>query len=140
MAKILLIDDSKALLSHIKRMLVSGGHEVIATSSGSAAVQKLLEVPIDLVLTDLYMPPPDGFEIVRAVRELPRSVPLIVMSSNELAYGVFRDARALGAVAALHKPFTAERLLTTVAQVLEGTSAPLEAAARPSVPGVAQPA
>lgn len=122
MAKILLIDDSKTLLIHIKRMLTTGGHEVIAVNSGALAVQKLAQEPVDLVLTDLYMPPPDGFEIVQAARALSRPVPLIVMTSNVLAFGVFRDARALGAVAALHKPFSAERLLTTVSAVLNGTA------------------
>lgn len=121
MAKILLIDDSKALLLHIKKMLISGGHEVIATTSGTAAVQELANTPVDLVLTDLYMPPPDGFEVVAAVRALPEPVPLIVMSSNTQAVDVFRDARALGAAATLHKPFATETLLATVNSVLNGT-------------------
>ncbi len=120
MAKILLIDDSKALLLHIKRMLVGGGHEVIATTSGTAAVEELAVTPVDLVITDLYMPPPDGFEIVAAVRALPQPVPLVVMSSNTLACDVFRDARALGAVATLQKPFATETLLATVNAVLNG--------------------
>ncbi|HVU36521.1 MAG TPA: response regulator [Opitutaceae bacterium] len=131
MAKILLIDDSTTLLTLIKRMLIAGGHEVIATASGSGAVEHLATSRVDLVLTDLYMPPPDGFEIVQAVRALPEPPPLVVMSSNTQAYEVFRDARALGAAAALQKPFSAEQLLETIQSVLSNaakmvsTSAPL---------------
>lgn len=125
MAKILLIDDSKALLSHIKRMLESGGHEVIATTSGKIAVEQLTVTPVDLVVTDLYMPPPDGFEVVSAVRALPNPVPLIVMSSNAQACDVFRDARALGATSVLQKPFERAKLLDTVRAVLEGTASPI---------------
>lgn len=118
MAKILLVDDSKTLLKHIKRMLEGGGHEVVAVSSGKAAVDYLATSGVDLVLTDLYMPQPDGFEIVQTARESDTRLPLIVMSSNHVACGVFRDARALGAAAALEKPFTAEKLLDTIATVL----------------------
>jgi DNA-binding response OmpR family regulator len=131
MAKILLIDDSKTLLSLIKRMLVGGGHEVIATDSGALAVEHLKTSSVDLVLTDLYMPQPDGFEVVQAARVLAASVPLIVMSSNEQAYGIFRDAHALGAAAALQKPFTTEKLLATVNAVLSGSAATPTSAVRP---------
>lgn len=118
MAKILLVDDSKTLLMCIKRMLMDGGHEVVATATGRLAVEHLATSPVDLVLTDLYMPPPDGFEIVHAVRELPEQPPIIVMSSNTLACDVFRDARALGAAAVLQKPFDAPKLLATIEDVL----------------------
>lgn len=123
MAKILLVDDSKTVLKHLSRMLNQGGHQVTAVASGAAAVEYLAQAAVDVVITDLYMPPPDGFEIVQSVRDMPCRPPLIVMSSNTLACGVFRDARALGAAAALQKPFTAEKLLATVAEVLESTAA-----------------
>lgn len=138
MAKILLIDDSKALLSHIKRMLETGGHEVTATTSGKIAVEQLSAAPIDLVVTDLYMPPPDGFEVVSAVRALAQPIPIIVMSSNAQACDVFRDARALGATATLQKPFERAKLLETVRAVLEGGSGSLgESSIGPAATAVA---
>ncbi len=118
MAKILLVDDSTTLLKCIKRMLLTGGHEVVALSSGRRAVEYLATSRVDVVLTDLYMPQPDGFEIVQSTRDMPTRPPLIVMSSNALAVGIFRDARALGAAAAIPKPFTADQLLRVVAEVL----------------------
>jgi CheY-like chemotaxis protein len=124
MAKVLLVDDSNTLLKCIRRMLESGGHEVVALSSGRRAIEYISSSSVDLVLTDLYMPQPDGFEIVQSVRNLPQRPPLIVMSSNVLACGVFRDAQALGAAATLPKPFTADQLLTLVAGVLARQPAP----------------
>lgn len=118
MAKVLLVDDSKTTLKHISRLLENGGHEVIAVASGALAVEHLQRESVDVVLTDLYMPSPDGFEIVQSVRAMPQRPPLIVMSSNTLACGVFRDARALGAAAALEKPFTGETLLAAIRDVL----------------------
>jgi CheY-like chemotaxis protein len=120
MAKILLVDDSKTLLKTISRMLTRGGHEVVAQNSGHAAVAYLKANAVDIVLTDLYMPGTDGFEIVQHVRGMAQPPPLIVMSSNLQAYGVFRDAQALGASAALHKPFTSQQVLESIDAVLRG--------------------
>ena len=118
MSKILLVDDSPTVLKLIQKMLHEGGHEVVAVNSGRDAIKYLSRETVDAVLTDLYMPAPDGFEIVQSVRDMPRKPPLIVMSSNALACGVYRDARALGAAAALPKPFTAKTLLALLADVL----------------------
>lgn len=114
MAKILLVDDSKVQLKLVGKMLTDGGHDVTATSSGLAALQYLAEGGIDLVISDLYMPGLDGFEIMQAMRSCAQPVPLIVMSSNALACDVFRDGQAFGAVASLNKPFTADTLLNAV--------------------------
>lgn len=118
MAKVLLVDDSNTLLKCISRMLTDGGHEVVAFSSGHRAVEYLGSKSVDVVLTDLYMPQPDGYEIVQSVRHMVHRPPLIVMSSNALACEVFRDARALGAATALAKPFTASQLLAVISDVL----------------------
>lgn len=118
MAKVLLIDDSESVLAHVAAMLRTAGHEVVAASRGKDVVAALHELSVDVILTDLYMPPPDGFEVIEAARALVPAVPLIVMSTNPVAIDVFRAARALGAVAALQKPFSAERLNQVVDQAL----------------------
>lgn len=124
MAKILLIDDSESFLAHVAQMLAAGGHEVVATSSSATGARHLLEHDVDLLITDLYMPPPDGFEIMQAARSLGRPLPIVVMSTNPLACDVFRAARALGAMDSLQKPFKAEKLLATVDRVLADAADP----------------
>lgn len=114
MARILLIDDSESLLAHVTAMLRGIGHEVVAAARGKDVVAALPELSVDVILTDLYMPPPDGFEVIEAARAIVPGVPLIVMSTNPLAVDVFRAARALGAVAALQKPFSAEQLSAAI--------------------------
>lgn len=114
MAKILLIEDSRALLVLLKKVLADAGHHVVAACSGAAGVRRLKSTDVDLVLTDLYMPPPDGFEIVSAVRALRPHTPLVVMSANSLACDVFASAEALGAIATLEKPFSNRKLLQVI--------------------------
>lgn len=122
MAKILLIDDSESMLAHVAAMLRAAAHEVVAISRGKDVVGVLHELSVDLILTDLYMPPPDGFELIAVARTLVPRVPLIVMSTNPLAIDVFRAARALGAVAALQKPFSAEHLYHVIDSALTSAS------------------
>ncbi len=115
MVRILLIDDSESLLFVIEQVLLSGGHEVVARHSSAEALGLLeADARFDVIVTDMYMPPPDGFEIMQAARNRPSPVPLIVMSTNPLACDVFRAARAMGAVDTLQKPFPPEKLLRAV--------------------------
>jgi CheY-like chemotaxis protein len=125
MAKILLIDDSRVLLAHISHLLTDSGHQVIATENGRTAIELLHSTPVDLVLTDLYMPPPDGFEIISEARKLGRPVPLVVMSTNVLACDVFRMARALGATATIEKPFGRTQLQAVIAAALAAPVPPV---------------
>jgi CheY-like chemotaxis protein len=118
MAKILLVEDSNVQLKVVSKMLTDGGHEVKAVPSGLAALRLLTEGGIDLVVSDLYMPGLDGFELMQALRSGSNSIPIIVMSSNALACDVFRDAHAFGAAASLNKPFNADTLLSAVQAVL----------------------
>ncbi len=118
MARILLVDDSEAVLALVQQVLISAGHDVLATESGEQAIRELAGAPVDLIITDLYMPAPDGFEIIAAVRTHGGRVPVLVMSANPVACGVFQAARVLGAVGALQKPFTATALNEAVASAL----------------------
>lgn len=118
MAKILLIEDSRPFLLLIKDLLGTAGHEVIATCSGAAAVRRLKKAEVDLVVTDLYMREPDGFDVVSTVRALRPQVPLVIMTGSSLASDVFSRNEALGAAATLQKPFPMASLLATVESVL----------------------
>lgn len=116
MANVLLIDDSESLLELFRHAVEKAGHRVLATSCGTHALAMLREHRIDVVVTDLYMPPPDGFEIIQAVRKGHPRLPIIVMSTNGLACDVLQAGRAMGAVEALQKPFTDEALLAAIAK------------------------
>lgn len=118
MAKILLIEDSRPFLLLLKDLLGAAGHEVIATCSGAAAVRRLKKVEVDLVVTDLYMREPDGFDVVSTVRALRPQVPLVIITGSSLAGDIFGRNEALGAAATLQKPFSLATLLGTVESVL----------------------
>lgn len=124
MPKILVIDDSKSVLSFVERTLQEKSHSVLALSSGREALRLLKTHPVDLVITDIYMPPPDGLEILRHARELKLSVPFIVMSTRQGPMNMSTPARGLGARTFLQKPFTEKSLIEAVEGVLNHNKTP----------------
>ena len=119
MPKILIIDDSESVLAYLESILQEASHEVLVASSGTEALSILKNQALDLVITDIYMPAPDGLEVMRLARQLKLNVPFIVISSHASPMNMFVPARGLGAQLALQKPFSRERLLDAVTAVLD---------------------
>jgi DNA-binding NtrC family response regulator len=132
MATILIIDDSASILALTAHYLQTAGHTVLTTSSGRRAFEMLDQQPVDLVLTDIYMPEPDGLEILTKARDKKLTVPFVAMSSQQGETNFFKLAKALGAVATLQKPFTAPQLNAVVAEVLRKRKAGARVSMAPS--------
>jgi CheY-like chemotaxis protein/phosphoribosyl 1,2-cyclic phosphodiesterase len=108
---ILIVDDDEDLRILARKALVRTGHRVVEAESGHEGMLLAATHQPDLLLLDLNMPPPDGFEILRMLRarEETRNLPVIVLT----AMGDEESARRsfeLGATDFLAKPFTAPQL------------------------------
>ena len=68
MARILIIDDDRAIRTVLKRLLASAGHEVVEAFDGADGMQVLHQKPADLVITDIQMPRKSGTEVIADVR------------------------------------------------------------------------
>ncbi len=119
MARILVVDDSESTLALLAQILREEGHTVFTAASGTRALEILQQEPVELVITDIYMPDPDGIEVMRRAREMGRTVPFIAISARPSPQNRFIPARALGARLALQKPFPRERLVQAVEAVLD---------------------
>ncbi|MCX6811180.1 MAG: response regulator [Candidatus Berkelbacteria bacterium] len=69
MAKILVVDDSPALLELYDFTLSSEGHKVETAKDGEDGIKKLATFKPDLLLLDILMPNKDGFEVLKEIRE-----------------------------------------------------------------------
>jgi two-component system chemotaxis response regulator CheY len=117
---ILVVDDQRAMVSLIRRLLEGlGFHDISVASDGSAALDKLAGRPFGLVLSDLYMEPMTGLQLLRAMRRSARlrAIPFImVTASTDTAH--IAEAKRLGAAGYILKPFRADTLRRNLAKVL----------------------
>jgi CheY-like chemotaxis protein len=113
---ILIIDDDADTVGLYRRYLQAEAYTVHSADSGVNTWALLNEITPDLVLLDVLMPREDGWDILRGLRETPRTVhvPVVICSVLDQA----DLALALGAAEVLQKPISQSTLLRTVANLL----------------------
>lgn len=85
------------------------GCQVVVAESGTEAIEQFEAEPPDLVILDVSMPPPNGFEVCRHIRER-SSVPIMMLTVQDATVDKVR-AFDLGADDYLTKPFDSVELL-----------------------------
>ena len=112
MARILAIDDERAILDALARVLSRDGHEVVRVTD-PASVPGMDLARFDLVLCDVMMPGLDGFELVRQIR--PSFDGPIVFLTARVAEEDAVTGYGLGADDYVRKPFGTAELRAKVA-------------------------
>lgn len=117
--RVLLVDDTKTLLSLVQIYLMGWGLEFTVAGDGLEGLAKCRAERPDLVITDVRMPRMDGFELCAAIRADPEysSTPVVLLTSfgDEASR---EKGRLVGATAFLQKPITVEALRGVVAKLL----------------------
>lgn len=118
-AKILAVDDSPSMRQMVRAALEVDGHQVREAQNGEDALIALDAEPVDLVISDLYMPQMDGLTLLRSIRERAehRFTPVLLLTT-ESGEEMKQRGRASGATGWLVKPFQPEQLRQVVARVL----------------------
>jgi two-component system, NtrC family, nitrogen regulation response regulator NtrX len=120
MAKILVIDDEKAIRRSIKEILEFEKHKVEEAEEGQMALNMALKNNYELILSDIKMPKLDGIELLQKLTEAGIESPIIMMSGHgNIETAV--DAVKKGAYDYLAKPIDLNRLLVAVRNALERT-------------------
>jgi len=115
MAKILVIDDERAIRNTLKEILEFEGYEVSVAEDGQVGVNMATETAYDLIYTDVKMPGKDGMEVLEA---LAGSCPIVMISGHgNIETAV--EALKKGAFDFIVKPLDLNRLLVTTKNALE---------------------
>ena len=80
MAKILVADDSPAVLDVLDDVLALEGHEVIRATTGGEALRRFQETQPQLCVLDIIMPDMDGLVVLDAIRRLDPELPIILIT------------------------------------------------------------
>jgi two-component system chemotaxis response regulator CheY len=118
-SRILVVDDSGAVRSIVKKLLVQLGYGVIdEAANGVEALAKIDATPYSLVISDWNMEPMNGRVLLDRVRKNPKfaSLPFIMMTAESDVDRV-ADAKYAGVSSFINKPFNGEALQAKIAQI-----------------------
>ena len=110
--KLLLADDSATIQKVIDLTFADEGVRVVAVGNGQDAIDQLLELEPDIVLADVFMPSPNGYEVCRYVKthEKLKHIPVVLLVGSFEPFDE-AEARRVGADDILTKPFQSIRRL-----------------------------
>ena len=113
MVRVLVVDDNADMRLSLGRLLASSGYDAEAARDGQQAMEVHRRRPVQVLITDIYMPLHDGLETILAFRREFPGVKIIAMSGGgQMARTTYLGvASDIGADATLQKPFSFESLL-----------------------------
>ena len=129
MATILIVDDEPSFCELLKTLLKNHGHEVLTAYNGKDALDSFMQCRPHFTLLDLRMPEMDGLEVLKKIRAVDPTAPVMILTAwatDEMEL----KARRLGATDFLSKSLSLETILVS----LEGGVVPPAQAPATSTP------
>lgn len=119
MQKICIVDDTIDLLENIAFFLGLEGYEVAACKNGAEALKTLETFLPNLIITDLWMPHMNGYQLIKNINNIPslRNIPIIVFSAAPLQAKELSDMN-ISVSGYIAKPANMESFLTSVQEIL----------------------
>ncbi len=119
--RILIVDDEPDIVKLISMRLKANGYDIATADSGEEALKKVPEFQPDLVILDVMMPPPNGFQVCRTLKDNPayQKIPILMLTARSTESDQFWGMES-GSDAYVTKPYNAEELLTKVKALLAG--------------------
>jgi DNA-binding NtrC family response regulator len=108
--RVLIVDDEASQRAGLAGMVTAWGMLAETASDGAEALEKLAQIPVDVILTDLNMPGMDGFELLDKLKNLGDGPPAIVLTAYGSMDSAVKTVHELGAFWFLEKPIQASAL------------------------------
>ena len=115
--KALVIDDEQIVLDSVSALLTDEGFEVDVSLDGRQGLDWAIERNYDIVLTDIRMPDIGGMKVLRDVKRINPTLPVIMITGYASIESAVQ-AMKLGAAEYIEKPFEPEQLLDAVSRAL----------------------
>jgi DNA-binding response OmpR family regulator len=115
MVKILVVDDDIHATTLFKTILTAKGYEAIIVNDSATAVQVANSTNPELIILDLMMPEPNGFEVCKMLRANPKfsRTPIVIFTAMGDSESQ-ETASEIGADEFLTKPFRVEELMLKI--------------------------
>jgi two-component system response regulator FlrC len=114
--KVLLVENDSNDQSTISEILVESGHHVSIAGDGPSVLEKIVRDHYDLVITELNLPQMNGIDLLKRIKEVNESIPVILISANARVKEAV-EAMKLGAYDFILKPLTVEIIEIIVSRI-----------------------
>jgi len=122
MKKVLLVDDEPNLLEAIWRMIQIEESEwdVSFALSVDEAMDKTSQIDFDVIVSDVKMPVKSGLDLVRALRkgDKTKDIPVLILTGSTESE-LRQQALDVGASQVINKPFTVDKLVQELREVMK---------------------
>jgi Response regulator containing CheY-like receiver, AAA-type ATPase, and DNA-binding domains len=97
---VLIIDDDAAMRMTLERTVKQAGYEAVSAADGNEGLKVCHSRPVDLAITDLFMPNKEGMETIMELRRDFPKIAIVAISGMPNAAPLLTTARLLGAARA----------------------------------------
>jgi len=115
--RILIVDDEEAIRGVLRDFFDIEGFEVFEAADGASALEMARKEYFDVVLTDLTMPAPDGFGVLKEIRHIRPEAAVLMCTAYASPENTIK-ALELGCDGYVRKPFSLQRLKYMIHQGL----------------------
>jgi DNA-binding response OmpR family regulator len=124
--RVLVVEDDPSTQRALATILRQEGYTVIQARDGAEAIRLWRDSGADLVLMDLVMPDKDGIETIVELRASDPDIRIVAMSGgagiDNPRIDLLGDAKMLGAMSTIDKPFTPAEVIAVVRRALKGAA------------------
>ena len=116
---ILIVDDEPSVGDALRLVLESHGYEVVLVTKGMEGIDQARQRRFSFSVVDLFLTDISGFQVIEDIHKHQPEVPIVLITAHGSPQ-VFDEAKKLGAIGALGKPFPPAELLKLIDSHVHG--------------------
>src|SRR5689334_6092064 len=115
--RVLVVDDEESIRDLLSKTLALAEYDVETAGDASTALDRMRQMPYDLLVADLKMPGMDGLTLIKQARNIKADLPIIIITGFSSESSAI-EAVNLGVTGYLTKPFRVPQVLAAAARAL----------------------
>jgi len=116
---ILVVDDEPSVGDALRLVLESNGYEVVLVTNGQDGIEQARNRSFGFSVVDLFLTDISGFQVITDLRNLQPHIPILLITAHGSPQ-IFAEAKRLGAIGALSKPFPPAEILNLINSYMHG--------------------
>ena len=117
--RILIVDDEPSVGDALKLVLEAQGYEVVLVTNGRDGIDQARSRRFGFGVVDLFLTDVSGYQVIIDLLNVQPQIPILLITAHG-SEQVFAEAKKLGAIGALAKPFPPAEILKLIKSHLDG--------------------